>query len=200
VFTELNPSAAYHDNFHIGVIAARLEAVRRGEIKRLIINVPPRSLKSIIASVAFPAFVMGHNPSAKIIAVSYGQDLADELARDCRQVMQQAWYQKLFRKTVLSSDRKAVHSFETTSGGHRIATSVGGVLTGLGGTSSSSMTRSNLIRPSPKPNGALRTSGSATRFNPVSTTRPPAPSSWSCSACMKMTLWATSWASMTGRW
>jgi predicted phage terminase large subunit-like protein len=133
VFLELNGSTPYCENFHIGVIAAKLEAVRRGEITRLIINVPPRSLKSIIASVAFPAFVMGHNPAAKIIAVSYGQELADEHARDCRQVMQQAWYEALFHNTRLSAERKAVHGFETTAGGHRIATSVGGVLTGLGG-------------------------------------------------------------------
>jgi predicted phage terminase large subunit-like protein len=65
--------------------------------------------------------------------VSYGQELADQHARDCRQVMQQSWYETLFRHTRLSAERKAVHGFETTAGGHRIATSVGGVLTGLGG-------------------------------------------------------------------
>lgn len=131
-FAELNASTPYSDNFHIGVIAAKLEAVRRGEIKRLIICVPPRSLKSIIASVAFPAFVLGHDPSKKIIAASYGQELADDLARDCRQVMTQPWYRRAFRKTALSPNRQAVHAFETTAGGVRLATSVGGVLTGFG--------------------------------------------------------------------
>jgi predicted phage terminase large subunit-like protein len=132
VFAELNPQATYLDNFHIAVICAKLEAVRRSEIRRLIINVPPRSLKSIIASVAFPAFVLGHDPATKLIACSYGQELADDLARDCRQVMQQPWYRRLFRHTVLAPNRLAVHAFETTAGGARIATSVGGVLTGFG--------------------------------------------------------------------
>ena len=133
VFAELNPATTYKDNFHIAVITGKLEAVRRGECKRLIINVPPRSLKSIIASVAFPAFVLGHDPSKKIIACSYGQELADDLARDCRQVMQQPWYQRLFPNAALAPNRLAVHAFETTAGGVRIATSVGGVLTGFGG-------------------------------------------------------------------
>ena len=132
VFAELNPTTNYSDNFHITVIAEKLEAVRRGEIKRLIINVPPRSLKSIISSVAFPAFVLGHDPSKKFIAASYGQELADALARDCRQVMMQPWYRRVFPGAALSPDRRAVHAFETTTGGGRIATSVGGVVTGFG--------------------------------------------------------------------
>jgi predicted phage terminase large subunit-like protein len=131
-FAELNPAADFADNFHIGVICAKLEAVRRGEIKRLIINVPPRGLKSIIASVAFPAFVLGLDPTKKVIAASYGQELADNLARDCRQVMLSAWFRRAFPGSTLSPDRRAVHEFETTLGGGRLATSVGGAITGLG--------------------------------------------------------------------
>ena len=132
VFAELNPTTPYADNFHIHIIAAKLEAVRRGEIKRLIINVPPRSLKSILGSVAFPAFMLGHTPSLKFIAASYGQDLSNALARDCRQVMTSHWYKRVFPGAALSADRLAVHAFETTTGGGRIATSVGGVVTGFG--------------------------------------------------------------------
>ena len=132
VFAELNPATPYLDNFHIGIIAEHLEKVRRGEITRLIINVPPRSLKSLLASVAFPAFVLGHDPTKKIICASYGQELADDLARDCRQVMQQPWYRSLFPRAHLAPSRQAVHAFETTVGGYRLATSVGGVLTGFG--------------------------------------------------------------------
>ena len=61
VFHVLNPSAIFHMNWHICAIAYYLEQVRLGKIKRLIINVPPRSLKSIMSSVAFPAFVLGHD-------------------------------------------------------------------------------------------------------------------------------------------
>jgi hypothetical protein len=85
-FRELNPQTEYLPNWHIEVIAAELEKCRRGETKRLIINLPPRSLKSHCASIAFPAFLLGHNPAAQIICASYGQQLADKLAADCRSV------------------------------------------------------------------------------------------------------------------
>jgi hypothetical protein len=71
-FNELNPHTEYLPNWHIAAIAAELEKCRRGETKRLIINVPPRSLKSHCASIAFPAFLLGHDPAAQIICVSYG--------------------------------------------------------------------------------------------------------------------------------
>jgi len=132
VFVELNPTTRYLDNFHIHVLAAELEAMRRGEVLRLIVNLPPRNLKSLIVSVAFVAWLLGHDPDIKIICVSYGQDLADNLGRHCRQIMQSGWYRRLFPKTVLSPTRLAANSFETTAGGFRIATSIGGVLTGLG--------------------------------------------------------------------
>jgi len=76
VFTTLTPGQRYVSGWHIDAVAWRLERVRRGEIRRLIINMPPRSLKSIAASVAFPAFVLGLDPSRRIICVSYSGDLA----------------------------------------------------------------------------------------------------------------------------
>src|SRR5262245_1689745 len=66
-FAELNPQAAFAMNWHIEVIAARLTAVRDGKIRRLIINLPPRHLKSLMASIAFPAWCLGHDPSAQIL-------------------------------------------------------------------------------------------------------------------------------------
>ena len=86
-FHELNPQAEFHPNWHIEHIAGKLEARRQGKIKRLIINVPPRSLKSLAGSIALPAWWLGHDPTAQIIAVSYAQDLSDKLARDCRTIM-----------------------------------------------------------------------------------------------------------------
>jgi predicted phage terminase large subunit-like protein len=130
-FQQLNPQVQYAHNWHLDLIADRLEACRQGKIRRLIINVPPRSLKSILASVALPAFWLGHNPSAHILCASYGQDLADKLSSDCRQVMASDWYQALF-PTRLSKTRNAVQEFNTTANGSRMATSVGGVVTGRG--------------------------------------------------------------------
>ena len=83
-FYELNPQTAFSTSPHIEVMASRLEACRQGKTKRLIVNLPPRSLKSHAVSVAFPAWLLGHNPATQIICASYGQDLADKHARDCR--------------------------------------------------------------------------------------------------------------------
>ena len=130
-FYELNPETEFLRNWHIEVIAQALEDCRHGEITRLIINVPPRSLKSHCASVAFVAWLLGHNPSTQIICASYAQDLADKHASDCRSVMVSPWYQDLF-PTRLSPLKQAVHDFRTTQRGVRQATSVGGVLMGRG--------------------------------------------------------------------
>jgi predicted phage terminase large subunit-like protein len=130
-FHQLNPQGGYLHNWHLDLLAHVLERCRRGEIRRLIINVPPRSLKSMLASVALPAFWLGHNPSAQILCASYGQALADKLSADCRQVMSSEWYQALF-PTRLSKARNAVQEFTTTANGSRMATSVGGVVTGRG--------------------------------------------------------------------
>ena len=130
-FRELNPLTPFAMNWHVEVMAAKLTAVYQGKIRRLIINVPPRYLKSLLGSVAFPAWCLGREPSRQILCVSYAQDLADKLARDCRRIVMCDWYQQAF-PTRLSPQRQAVPEFETTAQGCRLATSVGGVLTGRG--------------------------------------------------------------------
>jgi len=130
-FCDLNPQAKLAMNGHLEVIAAKLMEVREGKIRRLIINLPPRHLKSLMALIAFPAWCLGHDPSAQILCVSYAQDLADKLARDCRSIMMSPWYQRIFA-TRLAGHRQAVEEFITTRQGCRLATSTGGVLTGRG--------------------------------------------------------------------
>ena len=130
-FHELNPTTPFLPNWHLAVIAAELEACRRGVTKRLIINVPPRALKSHIGSVTFPAWLLGHDPSAQVIATSYSQELSGKLSSDCRALCSAQFYQDLF-STRLSPTRQAVQEFTTTKNGFRMATSVGGVLTGRG--------------------------------------------------------------------
>jgi predicted phage terminase large subunit-like protein len=129
-FYEVNPQTRILWAPHLELIAIKLEACRRGEIRRLIINLPPRQLKSHCASIAFPAWCLGHDPAVHLICASYGQDLADKFARDCRRIIVSAWYQRLFQTRL--ADRKPVHDFATTDQGTRMATSVGGVLTGRG--------------------------------------------------------------------
>ena len=86
-FPIVSPGASFTPNWHIEAMTFALSRVLNGEIKRLIITVPPRSLKSICASVAFPAFVLGHDPTRRIICVSYAEGLARKHANDCRAVM-----------------------------------------------------------------------------------------------------------------
>ena len=133
IFPIVSPHAAFLTNWHIEAMAYALTRVWRGEARRLIITVPPRSLKSICASVAFPAFSLGHDPTKRIICVSYSESLARKLANDCRALMRSSLYSRLFPDTRISPTKDTELEFATTRGGSRLATSVGGTLTGRGG-------------------------------------------------------------------
>jgi predicted phage terminase large subunit-like protein len=131
VFGQLNPSTKYVTNWHVSVIAHALERCRRGELTRLVILLPPRQLKSTIVSVALPAYILGLNPSARIICASYGQQLAVDLSNNTRKILFAPWYQEAFPKTKMGpSDTQ--NYFATTEGGYRFATTLGGAMTGLG--------------------------------------------------------------------
>jgi predicted phage terminase large subunit-like protein len=133
VFHVLNPSAIFQMNWHICAIAYYLEQVRLGEIKRLIITVPPRSLKSIMSSVAFPAFVLGHDPTKRLILVSYSADLAIKHANDFRAVVNSPEYRAIFPAMRISAMKNTQTEVVTTLNGFRLAMSVDGSLTGRGG-------------------------------------------------------------------
>ncbi len=128
-----DPGARYLPNWHIDLIAEYLEAARAGQVTRLIINMPPRMLKSQSVSIAWPAWLLGHDPSARIMAASYSAALAIRHSLDCRQVMMAPWYRRLFPDTKLTHDQNQKHKFMTTQRGFRFATSVGGTATGEGG-------------------------------------------------------------------
>jgi predicted phage terminase large subunit-like protein len=129
----VTPDRAYQHNWHIEVIAWHLEQCLAGEITRLIITLPPRSLKSICASVAFPAWALGQDPTLRIICASYSRDLAAKHARDCRAVIERSWYQEVFPGTRIDPAKNAEAEFEIVGGGVRYTTSVDGTLTGRGG-------------------------------------------------------------------
>lgn len=133
VFQTVAPGDPFLSNWHVDAMAYKLQCVADGDIDRLIMTLPPRHLKSIVASVAFPAWVLGHDPSRRIICVSYGQDLAKKHADDMREVLQSAWYRQAFPNTRLQHGKKALHDLHTTRRGCRLSTSVGGTLTGRGG-------------------------------------------------------------------
>jgi predicted phage terminase large subunit-like protein len=120
-------------NWHICTIAYYLEQIRLGKIKRLIITVPPRSLKSIMCSVAFPAFVLGHDPTKRLIVVSYSADLAIKHGNDFRTVVNSVEYHAIFPRMRVSPTKNTQTEVVTTLNGFRLATSVDGALTGRGG-------------------------------------------------------------------
>ncbi|MCE9567472.1 MAG: phage terminase large subunit [Planctomycetes bacterium] len=132
-FATVDPGAAYKHNWHIDLISEYLEACTRREIKRLIINIPPRYMKSISVTVAWPAWLIGHNPSERIVAASYAELLSLKHSVDCRLVMQSEWYRRIFPAVKLAGDQNEKRKFVTTARGQRLATSVGGTATGDGG-------------------------------------------------------------------
>jgi predicted phage terminase large subunit-like protein len=131
-FNTLSPGQIFIPAWHLGAIAYKLERIGCGKTKRLIINMPPRSLKSVTASVAFPAYVLGHDPTRRIICVSYSADLAKKHANDFRAVVEAPWYRGLFPGTRIGQ-KDSETEIELTARGFRFATSVGGTLTGRGG-------------------------------------------------------------------
>ena len=132
-FRTLNPGREMLRNWHQEAISHALMEVLEGRCHRLIINIPPRNMKSIMTAVAFPSFVLGHDPTKRIICASYAQELAAKHSRDCRAIMEAPWYRRLFPTAALDPSHKGECDFSTLKRGNRFATSVGGVMTGLGG-------------------------------------------------------------------
>jgi predicted phage terminase large subunit-like protein len=132
-FATVDPGTPYSHNWHVDLIAEYLEACTRRQIKRLIINIPPRYLKSISVTVAWPAWLLGHDPSESILAASYAHKLSLKHSTDCRLIMKSDWYRRIFPGTQLTDDQDTKEKFVTTSRGMRYATSVAGSAIGEGG-------------------------------------------------------------------
>lgn len=133
MFPILNPGVAYQHNWHVDAIAHPLEKVWLGETKRLIITLPPRYLKSFIASVAFPAFVLGHVPTRRVLCLSYAQDLATKFHNEFRQLIEHPLYQLIFAGARIGPWKDTGQEVILAGNGSRFAGSVGGTLTGRGG-------------------------------------------------------------------
>ena len=117
---------------HIKLLASKLEAVERGDIRRLAIFMPPRHGKSILTSEFFPAWYMGRNPDKFIICSTYAQDLADDFGRKVRNQLQDKQYEDLFPNAHLSTDSASVRRFHTSRGGVYFAVGAGSAITGRG--------------------------------------------------------------------
>jgi predicted phage terminase large subunit-like protein len=130
----VEPAATYEHNWHIDAICEKLEAVTDFEIPKLVINIPPRHMKSLAVSVFWPAWVWIRAPWRRFLYASYAEKLSIKHSVLTRRVLQSPWYQARWgERFSLASDQNVKTKFETDEGGMRLATSVGGVGTGEGG-------------------------------------------------------------------
>ena len=130
-FDVVRPGVSFKPNWHFEAVTEKLSQVARGEVRRLIITLPPRTLKSLCASVALPAWFLGRYPSERVVVVSYSDILARTHANDFRLLVNDPIYQATFPAMRLARDTD--REIMTTKRGKRIATSIDGTLTGLGG-------------------------------------------------------------------
>ena len=119
-----------HGNFVMGAGELSMPEFRSGDLKRLIVTMPPRHLKSITISTAWVAWMLGNNPATRFMCASYGEGLALKHASDCLRIMTTDWYRAAFPRLRLV--RRAVLDFETSAGGGRLSVSSAGAITGRG--------------------------------------------------------------------
>jgi predicted phage terminase large subunit-like protein len=131
-FEHLHPSDSFLPSWHVQAICHALTQVMLGNIRRLVITVPPRYGKSICTSVALPAFLMGHTPGSKIMVASYGSDLANNHARDFKSVITSDWYRTMFPRMAIKIGGNRTDELVTTANGVRKAISRDGAATGFG--------------------------------------------------------------------
>ena len=117
---------------HHRIIADALTRVAKGELKRLIVNMPPRHTKSEFASIYFPSWVMGLKPDMKIMQTTHTADLSINFGRKVRNLMDSDEYAKLFSNVSLASDSKSAGKWQTNKGGEYFAAGVGGAIAGRG--------------------------------------------------------------------
>jgi len=118
--------------YHHKIYAEKLDRVARGELKRLIVNMPPRHTKSEFASHLFPAFFMGRNPKAKLIQTTHTGELSIRFGRKTKNLLESDEYAKVFPGVHLAADSKAAGRWESNHGGEYFAAGVGGAITGRG--------------------------------------------------------------------
>lgn len=129
----MEPVRPFIDNWHVRVICAHLEAVSRGKISRLLINMPPRMMKSLLVSVFWPTWEWTWNPGSRWLYSSYSASLAIRDSLKCRRIIQSPWYRQNWPHVKIVSDQNVKAKFENSDTGGRTCTSVDGSATGEGG-------------------------------------------------------------------
>ena len=132
LFPKIDNIEGFECPWYLHAISQHLLGMYNGGCRRLIINAPPRSLKTSMANSYFIPWLLGKNPKTKVIVVTYGDDLSTTLARATKKVFIHPAYQQIFPHTVLENDRMQATRLRTPQGGQVIFTSIHGALTGLG--------------------------------------------------------------------
>jgi hypothetical protein len=130
-FATLNKGRRLGNDKYLKLLAQELTRVAAGETKRLVVSMPPRHCKTFMGSICLPAWILAHNPSAKIVILTYGQDLADKNAYAIREILRGEWFQKTFHSRI-KRDRAKLVDFVTADGGGVRSLSIEGGVTGLG--------------------------------------------------------------------
>ena len=119
----IEPKTEYVGGWHIDAIAEHLEALLRGEIRNLIINIPPRHMKSSLVTVLFPAWVWINRPEEQWLFASYSASLSKRDSIKCRRIIESQWYREFFGiEWKLASDQNEKMRFNNSREGYRIAT------------------------------------------------------------------------------
>jgi predicted phage terminase large subunit-like protein len=130
----VEPATPFVDNWHIGIICEYLTAINNGQLRNLIINIPPRCMKSLTVCVFYPTWVWTHSPAKRFLTSSYSIEYAVRDAVKSRRIITSPWYQQRFGDVYrLAGDQNVKSRYENDKTGHRIAVSVGGAATGEGG-------------------------------------------------------------------
>lgn len=130
----VEPGRQYKHGWHIDAICAHLEAVSQGQIRNLLINMPPRHMKSLLVSVFWPCWEWTILPETRWLYSSYADSLSIRDSVKCRRIIQSPWYQKHFGHIYsLTNDQNEKKRFDNDRTGYRLSTSVGGAGTGEGG-------------------------------------------------------------------
>jgi hypothetical protein len=128
----VEPATVFASNWHIDAICEHLEAMSRGELRRLLINIPPRHMRSLTVSVFWPAWYWTFAPQTRFLSASYGATLAERDAIKSRDLLRSTWYRQRW-PLELKDDVNRTSRYENTATGYRIATGIGGEATGEGG-------------------------------------------------------------------
>ena len=129
-FDIIEPGQEFCDNWHLHVIAEHLMAVTRGDVRNLVINIPPGCMKSILTSVAWPAWEWANDSTIRIMGASYGADLAIRDASKTRDIITSEWFRERWPDVMIKQGSDQKTKYELTGGGWRMATSVDGRATG----------------------------------------------------------------------